>query len=184
MKIEELIKQTKQFKDTENLWTNDLKVKIDILFSKLDTLEKVAAGVENEITAYAKQFAKDKETFFAQMDTALVALKSSMAEQAIDSLTTGDPHKWLGGIQKARDDQYNVLKARAESVPKLIALATKNYGRIVKAVPQAVRDKSTFADGLKDLETRFKAFMIKLKAAEGAFKTAVATIEKNFPDIK
>ena len=175
-----LIAHTKQFKQTEHAWTLDLLPRINMLRSKLDTFEKLAKGTEGKMNAYAKQFGKDAAAYKAQADDTLSKIKPSMADLAISQIFA-DPTKWLGGSDKVRIDQYNIFQDRIGLVDKLLALADKNYNRVLKAVPDDVKNKMMFARSLKTFEIVHTQAKKELLAAQLSFKTAVSVIEKNYP---
>lgn len=177
-----LMTHTKQFKATEAAWQRDLKPRIELLFSKLDTLEKLASGAEKEVTAYGKQFAADVTKYKSMMETAIGSLKVDPAIQAIGNMAK-DKNGWLSGSEKARADAYSVYLERVSNIPKLKALSEKNYNRILKSVPQEVRDKIMFARPLKALEIAKQGYDKELDKALLVFKNAKATFEKNYPEL-
>ncbi|MBC7738550.1 MAG: hypothetical protein H7245_15345 [Candidatus Saccharibacteria bacterium] len=177
----ELISQTKQFKETGNLFNNDLKPKVAVLMSKLDTLEKLAKGSTGKLAAYWEQFSKDRKAYLNSMGNASATLKVNMAEQVI-KVITADPQQWMAKVPKARTDNYRVIIARLESVPKIIALSEKNYGRVIKSIPAEMRAQFIFVGTLKSFETEQKAIVNGFTDAEDKFKTAIALIKKNFPE--
>ncbi len=175
-----LIAHTKQFKQTEQAWTLDLLPRITMLRSKLDTFEKLAKGTDSKISAYAKQFGKDAAAYKAQADTTISKVKPSMADLAISQIFA-DPSKWLGGVDKVRLDQLKIFRDRVDMIDKLLALADKNYNRVLKAVPDDIKNKMMFARSLKTFEIVHSEAKKDLLAAKLSFKTAVSVIEKNYP---
>jgi hypothetical protein len=177
-----LLVHTKQFKATEAAWTADLKPRIDLLRSKLDTLEKLAKGEEGKIDAYVKQFTKDTTAYKDQMEKAVTSLKPTMGELAIKNITQ-NPATWCSGVAKVQIDQYTIFKDRVALVDKLLQLSEKNYNRVLKSVPEDVKSKLMFQRLLKTFQTAHLKVISELKSAQGIFKTAVAVFEKNYPDL-
>ena len=177
-----LIAHTKQFKQTEQAWTLDLLPRMNMLRTKLDTLEKLSKGTEGKMDAYIKQFAKDSAAYKAQAEDTLRKIKPSMADLAISQIFS-DPSKWLGGSEKVRLDQYNIFQDRVGLVDKLLALTDKNYNRVLKSVPNDVKSKVMFARLLKSFEAAHAEAKKALLDAQRSFQTAVSVIEKNYPTL-
>ena len=177
-----LLVHTSQFKATEAAWTNDLKPRINLLTSKLDTLEKLAKGESGNMDAYGKQFAKDSVAYLDQMKTALISLKPTMAEKAIKDITS-DPGKWCAGDVKSQTDQYKIFNERVSLIENLLLLSEKNYGRVLKSIPDEVKSKLMFARSLNTFKIKHMEILKDLKVAQGTFKTAVAVVAKNYPKI-
>ena len=178
-----LLKHTKQFKSTEMAWTKDVAPRIDLLESKLDTMEKIAAGDEKKMTAYGKQIVRDTKAYVGQMTKAVDALKPSMAELAIKSVTA-DPANYLKGIEKMQKDQYKVFSDRVDLIEKIRAISTKNHSRVLKSIPDDVKQKFMFQRALKTLDLAKDKIEKDLNEAKQVFKTAMAVFEKNFSHLK
>ncbi|GMG83979.1 hypothetical protein LNKW23_31930 [Paralimibaculum aggregatum] len=177
-----LISHTKQFMTTENAWSKDLEPRLDLLESKLDTLEKLARGAEGQMDAYGKQLARDLKKYKSDMESAVSALKADQIEKNIKDMTS-DREGFLGGLEKARRDAYQLWTDRIAIADRLKELAVKNYKRILKSIPQDVRDKPMFARALKMLELALKEAAKALNEVQGRFKTAKATFEKIYPEL-
>lgn len=178
-----LMQTTKQFQETEAAWKDDVEVRLKLLFSKLDTLKKLASGEEKEMTAYGKQIVKDLELFRKQVADILVNLKADQCEKDIQQMSTGNRQDFVGGNEKFMRDKYRMYGIRIEAIPKLIDVLEKNYNRILKSIPDEVKGKIMFARSLKTLELTKKKADTDLKAALGAFKMCKATFEKNFAEL-
>ena len=177
----ELIKQTKQFKETESLYKDDIAKKVAVMLSKLDTLEKMGAGAQGKLTAYSQQFAKDSKAHLENMSKTMSILKPSMAEKMIQEIAK-DKNKWVGGLAKNRQDQYQVVKARVENMPQVMALAEKNYNRVLKSLPAELHKQFLFAAPIKAFEKKQEEVRKEFKAIEAKFKMAMLTIANNFPE--
>jgi hypothetical protein len=178
-----LVAHSKQFKATESAWKQDLLVRLNLLQSNLDTLEKLAKGEGNKMIAYAKQLEKDTAAYKIQMEKAVNALKADAAERVIQDINS-DKANWMGGHPKKQQDQLAVLQHRESLIDQLIALSDKNYNRVLKGLPENVR-KQTFALGkqLKDLNAAHDKATKDLNSAKLTFKMAIAVVQKSYPGL-
>ena len=129
-----------------------------------------------------QQLARDLKKYKADMASAVTGLKADQIEKNIKDMTS-DREGFLGGVEKARRDAYQLWTDRIAIVERLKALAVKNYKRILKSIPEEVRDKPMFARGLKMLEAALKEAATALNEVQGRFKTAKATFEKIYPEL-
>jgi hypothetical protein len=178
-----LMTHTAQFQATEAAWTDDLKPRFELIENKLDSLEKLATNAEGKMTVYRKQFEKDVKSHKEQMTKGLVALKYETYVPVIQKITT-ETDTWLSGNEKFRKDQYILFGNRIAIVEKLLEMSDKNYRRVLKNVPDDVKDKTFIFGGLlKSFEKDHEAINKELNQALGIFKMAKAAFEKNYPDL-
>lgn len=178
-----LMTHTPQFQATESAWKDDLLPRIELLKSKLDSLEKLAKNEEGKMTVYRKQFEKDVEAYKVQMNAGLGALKTESYMPVIERMSK-TPDTWLGGDEKIRKDQYMLFNNRIAAVEKLLELSDKNYKRVLKNLPEDVKAKTfIFGSLLKSFEQDHAKIDKELKAALAVFKYCKVTFEKNFPNL-
>jgi hypothetical protein len=178
-----LMTHTPQFQATESAWKDDLLPRIELLKSKLDSLDKLAKNEEGKNTVYRKQFEKDIAAYKDQMGSGLKALKTETITAVIEKMSK-TPDTWLGGDEKFRKDQYILFNNRIAAIEKLLELSDKNYKRVLKNLPDDVKSKTFFIGSLlKSFEQDRVTIDKQLNAALGIFKMAKATFEKNFPTL-
>lgn len=178
-----LMTHTPQFQATESAWSDDLLPRIEMLESKLDSLEKLAKNEQSKMTVYRNQFEKDAKAYKDQMTSGLEALKTSTYPPIINKMNK-NPDTWLGGDEKIRKDQYILFNNRIAAVEKMLELSDKNYKRVLKNVPDDVKSKTfLFGSLLKSFEQDRAKIDRELKEALAIFKMCKATFEKNFPGL-
>lgn len=147
---------------TEHAWTRDLKPAIDILRNRLDTLKKAASGAEKMGDAAVKQFQKEIVAFGKMCAEATGSLKITTDQGDVDKIKNGAFDSW---DDKMRAQKRQTYKKKIEVIPKLEAQLVKNYGRILKAIPDNLANTPMFGRLRGQLDSKLKEVQTELKYA-------------------
>lgn len=175
-----LIDNTKQFAATEAVWTKDLAPQIKLLKSRLDTLESIAKGEGKKNDQYLKQFLESQEAFKKMTKDITAELKTS---QAVDDLSAMENPDFMQGNPKALVGKLQTYELRLSNIPKIRALVDKNFGRIMKSIPDNYLKQPMWSRAVRTLENNRDEILKTLDFAEKAFGSAAKKFKQKFPHI-
>jgi hypothetical protein len=116
----------------QKAWKGDLAIAIDNHLDKVEALEKIINQETSKTAGFLDQFRKAIARYKDDATNTYNALKLDQFVQDITNINSGAMATKDKTIIQQR---YHLATERLAKMPALIALLEKNYGRVVKSIP-------------------------------------------------
>lgn len=131
--------------EVQRAWRSDLEMALKNHMDEVETLEEIINDDTEKNEGFLNQLDKAIDRYASECKDAYISLKLDVITRDVEDLMKGEMAKKDKTII---EQKYQVARQRLQVIPQLVAQIRKNYGRVVKSVPDGFVD-SPLANGAK-----------------------------------